>query len=76
MTLVTFALQMGADGTLLTIPESGFDPLSLDRRVPAFVAESHNWTWQCRLIEGYLANWFNAARRTGYGFPAFCGIGG
>ena len=55
MTLVTFALQMGADGTLLTITEAGFDQLPLARRAPAFVAEGHNWTWQYRFIEGYLA---------------------
>ena len=55
MTLVTFALQGVADGTLLTITEAGFDQLPLARRAPAFVAEGHNWTWQYRFIEGYLA---------------------
>ena len=55
MTLVTFALQGVADGTLLTITEAGFDPLSLESRAQALVAEGHDWTWECRLIVGYLA---------------------
>ena len=55
MTLVTFALQGVADGTLLTITEAGYDPLSLESRAQALVAEGHDWTWECRLIVGYLA---------------------
>lgn len=54
-TLVTFALQEVADGVLLTITESGFDGIPLDRRAEAFESNEHGWTVQARLIETYLA---------------------
>ena len=55
MTLVRFELEPVEDGVLLTITESGFDQIPLERRAQAFGAEGVNWMWQCRLIEGYLA---------------------
>src|SRR5579863_3231349 len=38
MTLVTFTLEPSADGTLLTVVESGFDAIPLARRADAFEA--------------------------------------
>src|SRR5580693_1877100 len=37
-TLVEFALETVADGVMLTITESGFDQIPLDRRAQAFAA--------------------------------------
>jgi uncharacterized protein YndB with AHSA1/START domain len=53
-TLVEFALQETADGTLLTISESGFDRIPLERRATAFAANEGGWSHQVRLIEKYL----------------------
>lgn len=54
MTLVTFELQDAAEGTLLTITESGFDAVPLAKRAEAFNANEQGWTVQSRLIEKYL----------------------
>jgi uncharacterized protein YndB with AHSA1/START domain len=54
-TLVEFALQEVADGTLLTITESGFDRVPLARRAEAFESNEHGWAIQTTLIEKYLA---------------------
>ena len=54
-TLVTFELQQQAGGVLLTLTESGFDRIPLERRAPAFTANDGGWTHQCRLIEKYLS---------------------
>src|SRR5215472_13355971 len=53
-TLVTFALREDAGGTMLTITESGFDRIPLERRAKAFAANEGGWTHQMRLIEKYL----------------------
>ncbi len=55
MTLVTFALDDAADGTELTIVESGFDAVPLDKRAQAFTTNEQGWTVQSRLIEKYLS---------------------
>jgi len=55
MTLVTFELEDAAGGTKLTITESGFDSIPLERRVAAFQANSGGWTDQVEFIEKYLA---------------------
>lgn len=55
MTLVVFALEPVADGTRLTITESGFDAIPLGRRVDAFEANDEGWSAQLGLIEKYLA---------------------
>lgn len=55
MTLVTFELSEAAGGTLLTITESGFDQLPVERRAQAFRANDGGWTHQTKLIEKYLA---------------------
>ncbi len=55
MTLVRFELEAVTGGTQLTIIESGFRHLPLERRAAAFAANDGGWTWQCKLIEAYLA---------------------
>lgn len=54
-TLVTFELQEIAGGTMLTVTESGFDRIPLERRAKAFAANEGGWTAQLKLIEKYLA---------------------
>lgn len=60
MTLVSFDLEPHADGVLLTITESGFDGIPLDRRAAAFKANEGGWTMQARLVERYVAQTGNA----------------
>lgn len=56
MTLVTFTLADAAEGgTSLTIVESGFDAIPLERRAAAFTANEGGWTHQLRLVAKYLA---------------------
>jgi uncharacterized protein YndB with AHSA1/START domain len=54
-TLAVFELKEVADGTILTITESGFDRIKLERRAKAFAANEQGWTAQAMLIEKYLA---------------------
>jgi uncharacterized protein YndB with AHSA1/START domain len=54
-TLVAFTLEEAKDGTLLTVTESGFDRIPLERRAKAFTANEQGWTIQVTLIEKYLA---------------------
>jgi uncharacterized protein YndB with AHSA1/START domain len=54
-TLVEFVLEEAAGGTRLTITESGFDQIPLDRRAKAFAANEGGWTKQTELITAYLA---------------------
>lgn len=54
MTLVAFDLSDAEGGTLLTITESGFDQIPIDRRAQAFHANEGGWTHQSKLIEKYL----------------------
>lgn len=54
MTLVTFELEEAPGGILLTITESGFDAVPLDKRAQAFADNEQGWTIQTRLIEKYL----------------------
>ena len=61
-TLVEFRLQAVADGTLLTLSESGFDQIPLDRRAQAFQADDYGWSMQVVLIAGYSWSWI--ARRS------------
>ncbi|MES1182454.1 MAG: SRPBCC family protein [Myxococcales bacterium] len=55
-TLVVFQLEDAAEGTKLTITESGFDRIPLERRAKAFTANEQGWTAQARLLEKYLAS--------------------
>jgi uncharacterized protein YndB with AHSA1/START domain len=53
-TLVVFELKDADGGILLTITESGFDRIPLERRAKAFSANEGGWAKQCELIEKYL----------------------
>ena len=54
-TLVVFQLDEAAGGTMLTVSESGFDRIPIERRVKAFASNEEGWSIQVRLIEKYLA---------------------
>jgi uncharacterized protein YndB with AHSA1/START domain len=55
-TLVTFELEEVSGGTQLTVTESGFDRIPLERRALAFAANEGGWEHQVRNIEKYLAH--------------------
>jgi uncharacterized protein YndB with AHSA1/START domain len=54
-TLIVFTLEETPDGVLLTVTESGFDQIPLERRSKAFTANEQGWTMALKLIEEYLA---------------------
>jgi len=54
-TLVVFELEDVADGVMLTISESGFDRIPLERRAKAFTMNEQGWSAMVTLIEKYLA---------------------
>jgi len=54
-TLVVFELEEVEGGTRLTITESGFDRIPLERRAKAFAANEGGWAKQAELIARYLA---------------------
>lgn len=53
-TLVTFTLEDAADGTLLTIVESGFDQIPLHRRAEAMRMNDRGWTEQTANIKRHV----------------------
>jgi uncharacterized protein YndB with AHSA1/START domain len=53
-TLVEFRLEEVEQGTQLTISESGFRSIPLERRARAFTSNDGGWTHQLRLIGKYL----------------------
>ena len=53
-TLVTFTLEDAADGTLLTIVESGFDHIPAHRRDEAFRMNDSGWAGQLKNIERHV----------------------
>jgi uncharacterized protein YndB with AHSA1/START domain len=53
-TLIVFELVEEADGVRLTITESGFDKIPLERRAEAFTSNEQGWEIQIKLIEEYL----------------------
>ena len=59
MTLVEFRLEEVAQGTLLTITESGFSRIPLERRAKAFTSNEGGWTHQLKRIERYLDRFFS-----------------
>lgn len=54
-TLVTFEIEEVPEGTRLTITESGFDALPLERRAKAFTENEGGWEAQLSLVAKYLA---------------------
>jgi len=55
-TLVAFELAEIADGVRLTVTESGFDELPLERRAKAFHSNDQGWGIVIKLVEKYLAH--------------------
>ncbi len=55
-TLIEFVLEADANGTRLTVTESGFDQIPLARRAKAFTANEQGWAMVVGLIEKYLAH--------------------
>jgi uncharacterized protein YndB with AHSA1/START domain len=54
-TLVEFRLEEVEDGTQLTVVESGFDALPMERRADAFRMNEQGWTGQLTNIERHVA---------------------
>lgn len=61
-TLVTFELEEAPGGVSLTITESCFDQIPLERRADAFTSNDQGWTEQTRLIQKYLEQ-FSSEKR-------------
>jgi len=53
-TLVEFQLKETAEGTVLTVTESGFDALPKEHRKEAFVRNDGGWTQQIKNIEKHV----------------------
>jgi uncharacterized protein YndB with AHSA1/START domain len=53
-TLVEFRLEEVAEGTQLTIVESGFDALPAERRATAYRGNDEGWTEQVRNIAAHV----------------------
>jgi uncharacterized protein YndB with AHSA1/START domain len=53
-TLVVFQLDDVAEGTRLTVTESGFDDVPLARRAQAYRMNGEGWAWQMKSIESYV----------------------
>ena len=54
-TLIVFELEQVGNDIKLTVTESGFDRIPLERRAQAFTANEGGWTMVVKLIEKYLA---------------------
>jgi uncharacterized protein YndB with AHSA1/START domain len=55
MTLVEFTLEDEAEGTKVTIVESGFDQVPLARRAEAFRMNDQGWGGQIKNLAKYVA---------------------
>jgi uncharacterized protein YndB with AHSA1/START domain len=55
MTLVVFELEEVAEGTRLTVTESGFDQIPIARRGKAYRENDEGWTGQLENLTKYLA---------------------
>ena len=54
-TLVVFELEEVAEGTMLTVVESGFDGIPLSRRLEAYRGNEQGWGAQVKAIERYVS---------------------
>jgi uncharacterized protein YndB with AHSA1/START domain len=54
-TLVSFVLEPVAEGVKLTVTESGFDQIPLERRAKAFTANEEGWGMMIQVVGKYLA---------------------
>ncbi|MEZ5293744.1 MAG: SRPBCC family protein [Vicinamibacterales bacterium] len=55
-TLVELVLDETPEGTRLTLRESGFERVPLEKRAAAFTANEEGWALQARLVTAYLAS--------------------
>jgi uncharacterized protein YndB with AHSA1/START domain len=55
-TLIVFTLEDVAGGVRLTVTESGFDRIPLERRAKAFAANEGGWTIMVTMIDRYLGH--------------------
>ena len=53
-TLVEFHLEDAAEGTLVTVTETGFDRISLARRAKAFAENGRGWELQMDSLQQYV----------------------
>jgi uncharacterized protein YndB with AHSA1/START domain len=54
-TLVEFTMQQTPDGVNLTLTESGFETIPLERRAQAFSSNDHGWSVMVPIIGKYVA---------------------
>lgn len=54
-TLIEFKLEKVSEGVMLTVTESGFGQIPLERRSKAFTANERGWGVVIQLVEKYLA---------------------
>jgi uncharacterized protein YndB with AHSA1/START domain len=54
MTEVVFELQETEEGTLVTVTESGFDAISLDRRAAVYQENTGGWEYQMNELAQYV----------------------
>jgi uncharacterized protein YndB with AHSA1/START domain len=54
-TLVVFTLEEVPGGVMLTVVESGFDRIPLERRAQAFSANEGGWSVMVKILAEYLA---------------------
>ncbi|MGA8674193.1 MAG: SRPBCC family protein [Candidatus Acidiferrales bacterium] len=59
-TLIVFELHDAEGGVLLTVTESGFDQIPLERRAKAFKANDGGWAKQMELINAYVTGNYGA----------------
>jgi uncharacterized protein YndB with AHSA1/START domain len=52
-TLVEFRLTEEGGGTRVTVTETGFERISLERRAAAFEDNTKGWEFQLKALEGY-----------------------
>ncbi|MGA8037689.1 MAG: SRPBCC family protein [Candidatus Acidiferrales bacterium] len=55
-TLIEFTLEDAPGGVMLTVTESGFDRIPVERRAKAFNANEQGWGMVVELIERYVAD--------------------
>jgi hypothetical protein len=53
-TLVEFTLEEVPEGIRLTVTESGFDKIPLERRAKAFTQNEQGWAMVIKLVEAHL----------------------
>jgi uncharacterized protein YndB with AHSA1/START domain len=53
-TLVEFRLTEDGGGTRVTVIESGFEQISLERRAAAFEDNTKGWEFQLKALDGYV----------------------